>query len=91
VVLFHFISRAKKGAQYEPAIRPPDPVEMEELASVGRGWVRIVDYAPEEDEGGHFLAKAVQLGILARIGPRPFAWQHVPRPGLLALPSAKEA
>ena len=63
-----FISRAKKGAQYEPAIRPPDPVEMEELASVGRGWVRIVDYAPEEDEEGHFLAKVVQLGILACIG-----------------------
>jgi hypothetical protein len=42
VVLFHFISRAKKGAQYEPVIRSPDPVEMEELASVGRGWVRIV-------------------------------------------------
>jgi N-acetylglucosamine-6-phosphate deacetylase len=63
-----FISRAKKGAQYEPAIRPPDPVEMEELANIGRGCVRIVDYAPEEDEGGHFLAKVVQLGILACIG-----------------------
>lgn len=63
-----FISRAKKGAQFEPGIRRPDPVEMEELAAAGRGWVRIVDYAPEEDEGGRFLATLVRLGILACIG-----------------------
>ena len=63
-----FISRTKKGAQYEPGIRRPDPVEMEGLATAGRGWVRIVDYAPEEDEGGLFLATLVRLGILACIG-----------------------
>jgi N-acetylglucosamine-6-phosphate deacetylase len=63
-----FISKTKKGAQYAPAIRPPDPIEMEELAAIGRGWVRIVDYAPEEDEGGRFLATLVRLGILACIG-----------------------
>lgn len=63
-----FINRAKKGAQYEPGIRPPDPVEMEELAEVGRGWIRIVDYAPEEDEGARFLATLVRLGILPCIG-----------------------
>jgi N-acetylglucosamine-6-phosphate deacetylase len=63
-----FISHAKKGAQYEPGIRKPDPVEMRELAAVGRGWVRIIDYAPEEDEKGTFLATVVQLGILPCIG-----------------------
>jgi N-acetylglucosamine-6-phosphate deacetylase len=63
-----FICRAKKGAQYEPGIRPPDPDEIEELAAVGRGWVRIVDYAPEEDEEARFLATVVRLGILACIG-----------------------
>jgi len=63
-----FINRAKKGAQYEPGIRPPDPAEMEELAAVGRGRVRIVDYAPEEDEGDRLLATLVRLGILACIG-----------------------
>lgn len=63
-----FISRTKKGAQYAPAIRPPDSIEMEELAAISRGWVRIVDYAPEEDEGGRFLATLVRLGILACIG-----------------------
>ncbi len=63
-----FISRAKKGAQYEPAIRRPDPVEMRELAAIGRGLVRIVDYAPEEDTGDSFLATLVQLDILPCIG-----------------------
>ena len=63
-----FISRAKKGAQYEPGIRPPDPSEIEELAEAGRGWVRIVDYAPEEDEEARFLTTLVQLGILPCIG-----------------------
>jgi N-acetylglucosamine-6-phosphate deacetylase len=41
---------------------------MEELAAAGRGWVRIVDYAPEEDEEARFLATLVRLGILACIG-----------------------
>ncbi len=63
-----FISHAKKGAQYEPAIRRPDPIEMRELAAIGRGLVRIVDYAPEEDEEDSFLATLVELGILPCIG-----------------------
>ncbi|GAC1346511.1 MAG: N-acetylglucosamine-6-phosphate deacetylase [Ktedonobacteraceae bacterium] len=63
-----FICRAKKGAQYEPGIRRPDSAEMEQLAALGRGWLRIVDYAPEEDEEERFLATLVRLGILACIG-----------------------
>ena len=63
-----FICRAKKGAQNEAGIRPPDPTEMEELAALGRGWVRIVDYAPEEDEEERFLATLVRLAILPCIG-----------------------
>lgn len=63
-----FISRAYKGAQYEPGIRPPDPAEIEELAVAGRGWIRIVDYAPEEDNDARFLATVVRLGIVACIG-----------------------
>ncbi len=63
-----FINRAKKGAQYEPGIRPPDPTEMEEVATIGRGWIRIVDYAPEEDRDAHFLTMLVKLGILPCIG-----------------------
>lgn len=63
-----FISKAKKGAQYEQGIRPPDSAELEMLAEVGRGWIRILDYAPEEDEDGGFLATTVRLGILPCIG-----------------------
>jgi N-acetylglucosamine-6-phosphate deacetylase len=63
-----FISRAKKGAQYEPGIRPPDGAELERLAVAGRGWIRMLDFAPEEDEDGSFLATLVRLGILPCIG-----------------------
>lgn len=64
-----FISRAKKGAQYAPAIRPPDPDEMRELASsVGAGFIRLVDYAPEEDSGDRLLATMVELGIVPCVG-----------------------
>lgn len=63
-----FISKVKKGAQYEPAIRPPDPAEVRELVGIGGGWVRIVDFAPEEDGDGKLLEALVALGILACIG-----------------------
>ncbi|HZU69937.1 MAG TPA: N-acetylglucosamine-6-phosphate deacetylase [Ktedonobacteraceae bacterium] len=63
-----FISRKKKGAQYEAAIRKPDPAEMEELVEAGRGSIRIVDFAPEEDESDAFLAALVRMGIIASIG-----------------------
>src|SRR2546426_835526 len=74
-----FISHAKKGAQYEPAIRRPDPVEMRELAAIGRGLVRIVDYAPEEDEEDSFLATLVELGILPCIGHTAATYERVIR------------
>lgn len=63
-----FISRAKKGAQYAPAIRRPDPDEMRELAAIGAGRIRLVDYAPEEDADGRLLEAMVALGILPCIG-----------------------
>lgn len=63
-----FISHAKKGAQYEPGIRRPDPIEMNKLAAIGQGWIRIIDYAPEEDAGDALLATLVQLNILPCIG-----------------------
>ncbi|MEO8957133.1 MAG: N-acetylglucosamine-6-phosphate deacetylase [Ktedonobacteraceae bacterium] len=74
-----FISHAKKGAQYEPAIRRPDPVEMRELAAIGRGLVRIVDYAPEEDEEDSLLATLVELGILPCIGHTAAIYERVIR------------
>jgi N-acetylglucosamine-6-phosphate deacetylase len=61
-----FISRIKKGAQDEAAIRPPDPMELDELAELGR--VCIVDFAPEEDHGLRLLATLNRRGILASVG-----------------------
>jgi N-acetylglucosamine-6-phosphate deacetylase len=63
-----FISREKKGAQYEPAIRQPDSVEIAVLAKLARGWIKLLDFAPEEDEDSRFLATLLQLGILPCIG-----------------------
>jgi N-acetylglucosamine-6-phosphate deacetylase len=61
-----FISRVKKGAQYEAAIRPPDPAELGDLLELGR--IAIVDFAPEEDPGLRLLAALNRHGILASIG-----------------------
>jgi len=61
-----FISRTKKGAQDEAAIRSPDSMELDELAELGR--VCIVDFAPEEDHGLRLLAALNRRGILASIG-----------------------
>ncbi|QBD77778.1 N-acetylglucosamine-6-phosphate deacetylase [Ktedonosporobacter rubrisoli] len=63
-----FISYDKKGAQYGPAIRKPDPAEMRQLAEIGNGWIRFVDYAPEEDDKSQLLASLVELDIYPCIG-----------------------
>ncbi len=63
-----FISMAKKGAQYAPAIRPPDTDEMRELMRMAGGSIRLADYAPEEDIGDRLLEVLVELGILPCIG-----------------------
>jgi N-acetylglucosamine-6-phosphate deacetylase len=74
-----FINRAKKGAQYEPGIRPPDPAELEELVAAAHGWARIIDYAPEEDKDARFLATVVRLGLLACIGHTAATYEQVIR------------
>jgi N-acetylglucosamine-6-phosphate deacetylase len=61
-----FISPIKRGAQYAPAIRRPDPVELDLLASIGP--IRMVDFAPEEDQAFALLEALVQRGITPAIG-----------------------
>ncbi len=72
-----FINREKKGAQYEPGIRPPDPAELEKLVEAAHGWARIIDYAPEQDEEGRFLATVVRLGLLPCIGHTSATYEQV--------------
>ncbi len=74
-----FINRAKKGAQYEPGIRPPDPAELEELVAAAHGWAHIIDYAPEEDKDACFLATVVRLGLLPCIGHTAATYEQVIR------------
>jgi N-acetylglucosamine-6-phosphate deacetylase len=61
-----YISRRRRGAQYEPAIRPPDPEELEALAS--QGPISMVDFAPEEDADARLLLAMSRLGIIPSIG-----------------------
>lgn len=63
-----FISPARKGAQYEADIRRPDVEEMQSLAELGQGFIRFVDFAPEEDETGQLLEAMTRLGIVPCIG-----------------------
>ncbi|HEY2592957.1 MAG TPA: amidohydrolase family protein, partial [Chloroflexota bacterium] len=61
-----YISRAKRGAQYEPAIRRPDPDELQALVS--QGPIRMVDFAPEEDDDFRLLQAMLQFGLIPSIG-----------------------
>ncbi len=63
-----FISRSKRGAQPEEAIRPPDIDELERLVAAGEGLVRMIDFAPEEDLDGSLLTAALRLGLKACVG-----------------------
>lgn len=74
-----FISHAKRGAQYEPGIRPPDAAELAELVSMGHGWIRVVDYAPEEDPEQRFLARALDLDLVPSIGHTAATFDQVVR------------
>ncbi len=61
-----YISHAMRGAQYAPAIRPPDPAELAALAS--EGPIKLVDFAPEADVGFRLLRQMHTLEIVPSIG-----------------------
>jgi N-acetylglucosamine-6-phosphate deacetylase len=61
-----YISYRKRGFQYGPAIRPPDPDELAALAAVGP--ISMMDFAPEEDVGFHLLRQMHRLKIVPSIG-----------------------
>lgn len=72
-----YISHAKKGAQFEPGIRPPDSHELEELVALSNGLIRLIDYAPEEDQSDQFLATVVKHGIVPCIGHTAATYERV--------------
>ncbi len=50
---------------------------METLANAGNGWIRIVDFAPEEDQDYRFLATLIERGILPCIGHTAATYEQV--------------
>lgn len=56
-----FIAAARKGAQKEEAILPPDPELFRHFQELSGGIVRLVDIAPEQPGGLAFIREAKDL------------------------------
>jgi N-acetylglucosamine-6-phosphate deacetylase len=63
-----FLSRVRRGAHQETALRPPDPAETDSLLAAGRGHVRTVTIAPELPGGLDLVARLVADGVTVAVG-----------------------
>ena len=63
-----FLSRVRRGAHQETALRPPDPAELDSLLEVGRGQVRTVTIAPELPGAIEMIARLVAAGVTVAVG-----------------------
>jgi N-acetylglucosamine-6-phosphate deacetylase len=63
-----FLSRVRRGAHQETALRPPDPAETDSLLAAGRGHVRTVTVAPELPGGLDLVARLVADGVTVAVG-----------------------
>jgi N-acetylglucosamine-6-phosphate deacetylase len=63
-----FLSRVRRGAHQETALRPPDPDETDALLAAGRGLVRTVTVAPELPGGIALVRHLVAMGVTVAIG-----------------------
>jgi N-acetylglucosamine-6-phosphate deacetylase len=63
-----FLSRVRRGAHQETALRPPDPDETDALLEAGGGHVRIVTVAPELPGGLDLVARLVSAGVTLAVG-----------------------
>lgn len=62
-----FISKKHPGAQHPDYILPPDAETVRYLQEVSGDRIRLITYAPEEDDGS-FLAALKELGIIPSAG-----------------------
>lgn len=63
-----FLSRVRRGAHQETALRPPDPAELDSLLAAGEGLVRTVTIAPELPGGLDLVGHAVAAGVVVAVG-----------------------
>jgi N-acetylglucosamine-6-phosphate deacetylase len=63
-----FLSRVRRGAHQETALRPPDVTELDALQEAGRGLVRTVTVAPELPGGLDLIRHLVAGGVTAAVG-----------------------
>lgn len=63
-----FLSRVRRGAHQETALRPPDPAETDALLEAGRGFVRTVTIAPELPGGLDLVRRLVAAGVTVAVG-----------------------
>jgi N-acetylglucosamine-6-phosphate deacetylase len=63
-----FLSRVRRGAHQETALRPPDQVETEALLEAGRGHVRTVTIAPELPGAIDLVRRLVAAQVTVAVG-----------------------
>ena len=63
-----FLSRVRRGAHEETALRPPDQAEAESLLDAGRGHVRTVTVAPELPGAIDLVRRLVEAGVTVAVG-----------------------
>ena len=63
-----FLSRVRRGAHEETALRPPDQAEAESLLEAGRGHVRTVTVAPELPGAIDLVRRLVEAGVTVAVG-----------------------
>ncbi|MBO0846827.1 MAG: N-acetylglucosamine-6-phosphate deacetylase [Nocardioides sp.] len=63
-----FLSRVRRGAHQETALRLPDLTIADELLAAGRGHVRTITVAPELPGGLDLIRHLVVAGVIAAVG-----------------------
>ncbi|MCY0886155.1 MAG: N-acetylglucosamine-6-phosphate deacetylase [Firmicutes bacterium] len=63
-----FLNPGRRGAQPAEHLRAPDVGELDDWMTVDRGWLRIVDYAPELDPEGRFLEALLKYKLRPSAG-----------------------
>jgi N-acetylglucosamine-6-phosphate deacetylase len=63
-----FLSRVRRGAHQETALRPPDLAEAEALLAAGQGHVRTITIAPELPGAIDLIRHLVTAGVTVAVG-----------------------